>query len=367
MPDTSNLLSGAGSIAVQSKSNPHSPGGNAASGSEMMATAEKFELIDIDELETKFTLDPTSISVNPYSTAVVYRRNELQDRLIAASNQRCSTYIRILASSKSVTDMTWGSFATFLSGAASVTTPASAARVLAAGSTFSSGVMSQYDQNYFQNLSIMVISAGITRQRQAILERILKEQKNDLTIYSINRAVADALTYHAACNIISGLETASAVTKNASNDDLAGKPSTSVGSLASDGFSAQQSLNVFQTTWTKLNQSVLKMHEEQSKFNVENPKNTITLTLFSTEQLSTLRKNCIVKLSQNLIDDTKTANIATQANSWLISQNMIKFEQMFQPQFAALKNAIANPNSPVVNPDAIEIPKEFDTLSGLCK
>jgi hypothetical protein len=205
-PDEDNLLSGSGSIMVDK-----------ASGK-----AKEFEQIDIDVLLKKYDLDnPVSVSSAQSDTAKVeefkYRRNDLQDRIIAASNQRCGAFLRILVSSKSQTQVGWGGFATLLSGAASVATPASAARALAAGSTVSNGFLSLYNEAYFNNLTVNVISAGISKQREGLLQYMTTERQLSLSAYPVNRAIADALTYHSACNVITGLEAAANATKSAAN------------------------------------------------------------------------------------------------------------------------------------------------------
>lgn len=355
MPDTENLISGAGSIAVQKKSDKNE------------TDTVNFELIDISQLETQYTLDPNVISADPHSAAFVYRRNELQDRLIAASNQRCGSYMRMLTSSKTLTDTSWGSIATLLSGAAAVTTPTAVAQALAAGSAVSNGLKSDYDQNYFQNLSITVISSGIARQRMAILERILKEQQNDLMIYSVNRAIADALTYHTACNIISGLEAAAAATKNATNTDLAGKPSEIVASINNVGIPVQQSLDAFQLTWNNLNQAVARANDDFAKFKKANSDNTLSLSLPSADNLTLLHKNCVATLSDFLNKDTVNSDLTAEASAWLISKSMLQIQQTYQPQFKALQSAVANPKLAITNPPVIVFDTEFGAVLNLCK
>lgn len=210
MPDEENLLSGAGSIVVKSP------------GTDQPGRAESFELINIDQLLATYGLDDiATVSGNTNHEGIKYRRNDLQDRLIAASNQRCATYLRMLTASKAQTQMGWGGLATLLSGAAAVTTPAAAAKVLAAGSTVSSGLLSQFNEAYFNNLTVQVISTGITKQREAALVNIQSQRNASLVNYPVNRAVADALNYHAICNLVTGLETAAAATKNATAADLA--------------------------------------------------------------------------------------------------------------------------------------------------
>jgi hypothetical protein len=199
MPDEENLLSGAGSLLI---------GGDGKK-------AEGFEQINLDQLLETYGLNDVKVVANaaPGDKAKFeYLRNDLQDRIIAASNQKCAAFIRMLVSSKAQTNMAWGNLATLLSGAASVTTPGSAARVLSAGSTLSSGILARYDQAYFNNLALNVVSSGISRQRDGILRQIHVSRAESMSAYPVNRAVADALNYHAACNIVSGLETAAAAT-----------------------------------------------------------------------------------------------------------------------------------------------------------
>lgn len=207
MPDDDNLLSGAGSI-MQAKTTT----GNAVS-------VEGFEEIQLDSLLTEYNLQQAQIKDLTAETLkndlYRYRRNELQERLINASNQRCGAYIRMLVSSKSQTQMGWTGLATLFSGAAAVVPHALTAKTLAAGSTISTGILNSYNEAYFNNLTITVISSGISKQREGILSQISGYQSRSLLDYTVNAAIADALNYHAACNIISGLEAAAKATSQA--------------------------------------------------------------------------------------------------------------------------------------------------------
>jgi uncharacterized protein YceK len=207
-PDDENLLSGAGSIMKRSTSG------------EGKATTEGFEEIDLQALLKTYGLD-SPIEVSGMQTQKSkteeyrYRRNDLQERLINASNQRCSTYIRTLVSSKSQTQMGWTGLSTLFSGAAAVVQHASTAKALAAGSTISSGLLSTYNEAYFNNLALTVISSGITKQRESILKSISNQKDKSLSDYSVNAAIADALAYHAACNMVAGMEAAAKATSSA--------------------------------------------------------------------------------------------------------------------------------------------------------
>lgn len=191
MPAEDDLLSGAGSI-IQTQN-----------------SATKFEQIDLTGLLESYGIgDMKSISADLNSEKYRYLRNDMQDRILAASNQRCGYYLRQLVASKSQTKMGWGSLALLLSGAASVTHPIASAQVLAAGSAVATGVNTLYDEAYFNNLAVNVIAGGISKQREGLLIQMTDQRKKTMADYPVNRAVADAISYHAACNIVTGLEAA---------------------------------------------------------------------------------------------------------------------------------------------------------------
>jgi hypothetical protein len=202
-PDDKNLLSGAGSIMK----NPTGKGDK--------VSTEGFEEIDLESLLTTYELtDPVEVGRQQTNKGdeYKYRRNDLQERLISASNQRCSAYIRTIVSSKSQTQMGWTGLAILLSGAAAVVPHALTAKALAAGGTVSTGLLSTYNEAYFNNLAITVVSSGISKQRESILASISRFKSEPLSNYPINAAIADALAYHAACNIVSGMEAAAKAT-----------------------------------------------------------------------------------------------------------------------------------------------------------
>jgi len=193
MPPENNLISGAGSLFAQD------------------GKAVKFETLDLKKLLTEYELDDLSVVSNNAEGETgryVYLRNELQDRIIASSNQRCGSYIREIVSAKSQTQMGWGALSLLLSGAASISTPIKSAQALAAGGAAATGLNSLYSESYFNNLTVNVISSGITKRREDILEKIMKQRQGSLRMYPVNRAVSDAIYYHSSCNIVTGLETA---------------------------------------------------------------------------------------------------------------------------------------------------------------
>lgn len=205
-PEDKNLLSGSGSI-MKSKKQGDSD-----------SSIEGFEEIDLQELLKEYGLEKPDVVAKGQSTETEnyqYRRNDLQERLISASNQRCGAYIRTIVSSKSQTQTAWTSLAALFSGAAAVIPHVQTAKALAAGSTVSTGILSTYNEAYFNNLAINTISAGISKKREGILASIASSQEKSLAKYSVNAAVSDAISYHAACNIVSGMEAAAQATTEA--------------------------------------------------------------------------------------------------------------------------------------------------------
>lgn len=193
MPPEKNLLSGAGVIMERTN-------------------AEK---IDVEELIKKMNLAHATVidKEGPTSEMWKYQRNELQSQLIMASNQRCGLYLREITAAKAQTNMAWGGLSLLLTGAATVVTHVPTVKALAAGAGAATSTNALYDQSYFNSLAVGVISAGIAKQREGILIQIGNKSKMSLVEYPVHRAVADALQYHSACNIISGLETAAVATK----------------------------------------------------------------------------------------------------------------------------------------------------------
>jgi uncharacterized protein YceK len=201
-PEDENLLSGSGSLIT----NP---------------SAKAFEKINIDDLVKEYQLDNLATNAqNLNADAYKYRRNELQERIIAASNQRCGAYIRMLTSSKAQTKTSWNSLSLLLSGAAAVVTHTTTAQALAAGSTASTGILSTYNEAYYNDLSLSVIADGISKKRDSIMANLKQQKNKSLLDYPVNAAISDALSYHAACNIVAGMEAASTALKEVTHPAL---------------------------------------------------------------------------------------------------------------------------------------------------
>lgn len=150
------------------------------------------------------------MALENFTKTDVMERNKVQDRIILASNASCEKYKSILKERQSKANFWLGTAATTFGAAGAVVTGAEAGRTLAALSGTSSGVRAEYNQSYFSDLAAQVITKGITARRAQILETIDSARAKTLTEYTVEMAIADAITYHGSCSLIGGLEQADA-------------------------------------------------------------------------------------------------------------------------------------------------------------
>ncbi len=140
-------------------------------------------------------------------------RNVIQDRLIAASDQRCNLFLNYIQRHQSATNFSLGALTTFLAGGGAIASGATVARALAGSAGIVSGVRAEYDQNFFYNQTVVIISQGIRAGRKSVLDQIDQRRGTDgatgVAAYTVERAVSDALRYHGTCTIAAGLETSS--------------------------------------------------------------------------------------------------------------------------------------------------------------
>ena len=132
-------------------------------------------------------------------------RSEIQDRLIAASNQRCNIYETYLKRISTYTNGIFGTLTTVLGGAGAIVTGEQAARTLSGLAGISSGTRSELNQAVFESITTSVIIPGIQNRRNEILQNILSKREEPLSNYTIQGAIADVIKYHGACSMDTGI------------------------------------------------------------------------------------------------------------------------------------------------------------------
>ncbi|PCJ27534.1 MAG: hypothetical protein COA96_03275 [SAR86 cluster bacterium] len=148
-------------------------------------------------------------------------RNRVQDRIIAASNQRCETYKQSLYELDRNFNFITGSITTALAGAGAIIAHEQTAKELAALAGISSGVRAEFNADYFRNITIEVISKGIDARRAREKQAMGAKKRQPFIDYTVEAAIADAVNYHGACTAISGLQEAGdAIAKQSADPGL---------------------------------------------------------------------------------------------------------------------------------------------------
>lgn len=162
---------------------------------------DKLTLSQKSELLNRAFLQANNSSQN------LARRSQIQDRLIAASNQRCNLYSTYLTRLSNFNNSIFGTATTILGGAGAIVTGEQAARVLSGLAGITSGSRAELNQAIFDNVASSIIIPGIEKNRAAILKDIMDiKRPKDMKTYTVEAAVADAIHYHGACNINAGID-----------------------------------------------------------------------------------------------------------------------------------------------------------------
>jgi len=147
-------------------------------------------------------------------------RNNLQDRIIAAANQRCGLYQTYLKQLQGKTDLSLGILATVLGGVGAIVTAADTARALSGAAGITSGARAEFNQAILLNSAIPIIIKGIEKRREKLKKAMLEQRAKPIEEYTAALAMADAIDYHNACTLGKGLEEADAALEFAKNPGL---------------------------------------------------------------------------------------------------------------------------------------------------
>lgn len=173
-----------------------------------------------------------------YPQSPELRRNRLQDRLIAASEQRCGLYRTYLRRFEAENEFWLGSLATLLGGLGSIFTDASVARALSGAAGVTSGVRAEARQAYLSNLASEVILTGIDQVRGDMLQDIysVRDTLPGIDTYTVEAAIADSIRYHSACSAYVGMAAASSAIEEYANPGIATVVRMQVVSRLLEGF-----------------------------------------------------------------------------------------------------------------------------------
>lgn len=171
--------------------------------------SEENQRLDIERAYRTFTIKKGELK---------QRRNDVQERILSASVQRCGQYKTFIKSIDSRSNMFLGTLTTAAGGAGAIFTGVSSA--LSATAAVISGIRAEFNQNYFANQTIQVLTTGMETRRAALYEAILDCQKLNYKDYPVQAAIKDAMEYHASCSLITGLEVAASAIQRVKNPGI---------------------------------------------------------------------------------------------------------------------------------------------------
>lgn len=133
------------------------------------------------------------------------KRNLLQDRLKVSADQLCDDYKANIMRKQARSNFWLGTASLFLGSAGALTKSVDAARALAGGSAFATGVRSEYNQDFFLDQTVAVIAKAIDQKQSEIIGVVQAKRTQQLAEYSIIQAIDDMSRYHAACSLAGAL------------------------------------------------------------------------------------------------------------------------------------------------------------------
>lgn len=136
---------------------------------------------------------------------MIRRRNAVQYYLIMRSDQQCALWVTYIERAGAINRGTFNILSVLAGGAGAVVS-GGAASILAGASGVASGTGAAIDAAMLHGLTEGLILPKVRQARARILQRIDADLPKDAIAYPLTRAVADALRYHAACNVSAALD-----------------------------------------------------------------------------------------------------------------------------------------------------------------
>jgi hypothetical protein len=137
------------------------------------------------------------------------KRNEIQERMIVASERRCFRYKRLLRKNQSELNFGLGAATTVTATLGALVPGVRAAQNFAGVAGLLSGIRAEYNDVFFSNLAVTVIVRGIEEGRIEALSKLRSiGQRKAYLEYPVQAAVNDAIAYDGMCSIIAGLDKA---------------------------------------------------------------------------------------------------------------------------------------------------------------
>ena len=148
-------------------------------------------------------------------------RNNIQDKIIRASINRCGRYKLNIKRFDGVWNSTLGGLSIISATAGALYRTTSVAKIFSATAAALTGIKTEVNQSFFNEKVIQLLTKAIDERRKTTMETILAHRKSKTVLdYSIMNAVNDAVYYHNQCSLNVGLEEADDSIQRVNNPGL---------------------------------------------------------------------------------------------------------------------------------------------------
>jgi hypothetical protein len=120
------------------------------------------------------------------------------------------------------TNFALGLATTLSAGMGAIFTAADTVRALSGTAAILSGTRAEFNEVYFSKQTIQVLTEALEVKRRKVYAEIKKGQRRNIDDYTIQAAIKDAVTYHANCSLIAGLEQAAISVQREENPGIKG-------------------------------------------------------------------------------------------------------------------------------------------------
>lgn len=144
--------------------------------------------------------------VKTSSQTLEARRTQVQQRLVMAADTNCGIFINRIFEVQASGNFAFGTAATLLGGAGSIVTDAPSARLLSGLSAMTTGIRAEANEDFFRKQWIEALAKAIENERTRLRDDMKKRASENITVYPVQAAIADALRYNDACSLVSGLK-----------------------------------------------------------------------------------------------------------------------------------------------------------------
>lgn len=193
-------------MGIDSTKRVNSASVNQLFGKDFEEISYKEIIRNLDNFENTESPQKDGSSNNEYNSASrKWHRNELQYRIIAASNNRCNLFKTYITRINQYSNVSLGSLTTIFGTAGAAATGEKSARILSALAGTTGGIRAEVSQSLFESLASSIIVPGIDIARKKILDAIKEKHDKTLIEYPIQAAIADAINYHGTCSLSAGI------------------------------------------------------------------------------------------------------------------------------------------------------------------